>query len=410
VPPLPHRPVGRRGGVRRRSPVTSGTSEGIPWPRGSRRCGGGHHPAGDHAGRHRRGGEPQRRALQAPRRQDLHPPPYEPGDPHRGRRVRGHRSSAPAAVKMTPAHDPNDFEVGLRHNLEIIRVIDDNGTINDLGGKYAGHGPLRVPQGHRQGPGGAGLPHRQDRGLFPQRGHLLPLRTDDRGARSSPSPVVCEDGASGQGGHAGGEGGAGPSSSPSVSQRPTTNWMDNVHDWCISRQLWWGHQIPAWYCDDCGHINVSRERPHPSAKTASTQILTREEDVLDTWFSSALWPFSTLGWPERSAKDFQYFYPTDVLVTGYDIIFFWVARMIFSGMRAHEGGPPSTPCSSTAWCGTTRAARCPSPWATASTPWRWPSKYGADALRFNLITGNSPPATTCASYTEKLRGHAQLRQ
>ena len=134
------------------------------------------------------------------------------------------------------------------------------------------------------------------------------------------------------------------------------NWMENVHDWCISRQLWWGHQIPAWYCDDCGEITVDREDPTCCKHCGSTHI-TQEEDVLDTWFSSALWPFSTLGWPDET-EDLKYFYPTDVLVTGYDIIFFWVARMIFSGCE-HMGKYPSTPSLSTAWSGTARAARCP---------------------------------------------------
>ena len=144
--------------------------------------------------------------------------------------------------------------------------------------------------------------------------------------------------------------------------------MENVHDWCISRQLWWGHQIPAWYCDDCGEITVDREDP-TQCKHCGSKNIRREEDVLDTWFSSALWPFSTLGWPEKTA-DLDYFYPTDVLVTGYDIIFFWVARMIFSGLRAHRHLSVPHRASSTAWCETARAARCPRAWATASTPWR----------------------------------------
>ena len=145
------------------------------------------------------------------------------------------------------------------------------------------------------------------------------------------------------------------------------NWMENVHDWCISRQLWWGHQIPVWYCADCGKMTCTREDPDVCQHCGSKNI-TRDPDVLDTWFSSALWPFSTLGWPDKT-EDLDYFYPTDVLVTGYDIIFFWVARMIFSGCEQTKK-PRSTPCLSTVWCAMPRAARCPRAWATALTRWR----------------------------------------
>ncbi len=165
------------------------------------------------------------------------------------------------------------------------------------------------------------------------------------------------------------------------------NWMENVHDWCISRQLWWGHQIPAWYCDDCGHINVSREDPTVCEKCGSAH-LTREEDVLDTWFSSALWPFSTMGWPEKT-PELDYWYPTSVMVTGYDIIFFWVARMIFSGMEQMQEHPFDTVFIH----GLVRDAqgrKMSKSLGNGIDPLEMVEKYGADALRFNLITGNSP--------------------
>ena len=166
------------------------------------------------------------------------------------------------------------------------------------------------------------------------------------------------------------------------------NWMENVHDWCISRQLWWGHQIPAWYCDECGHINVSREDPTKCEKCGCTH-LTREEDVLDTWFSSALWPFSTLGWPDTDAADLKYWYPTSVMVTGYDIIFFWVARMIFSGMEQMKKEPFKTVFIH-GLVRDDKGRKMSKSLGNGIDPLEMAEKYGADALRFNLITGNSP--------------------
>ena len=166
------------------------------------------------------------------------------------------------------------------------------------------------------------------------------------------------------------------------------NWMENVHDWCISRQLWWGHQIPAWYCDECGHINVSREDPTKCEKCGCTH-LTREEDVLDTWFSSALWPFSTLGWPDTDAPDLKYWYPTSVMVTGYDIIFFWVARMIFSGMEQMKKEPFKTVFIH-GLVRDDKGRKMSKSLGNGIDPLEMAEKYGADALRFNLITGNSP--------------------
>ncbi|MCI8399228.1 MAG: class I tRNA ligase family protein, partial [Oscillibacter sp.] len=176
-----------------------------------------------------------------------------------------------------------------------------------------------------------------------------------------------------------------------------TNWMENVHDWCISRQLWWGHQIPAWYCGECGHINVSREDPTKCEKCGSTD-LTRDPDVLDTWFSSALWPFSTLGWPEKTA-DLDYYYPTSVMVTGYDIIFFWVARMIFSGCEQMKKIPFHTVLIH-GLVRDDKGRKMSKSLGNGIDPLEVAEKYGADALRFNLITGNSP-GNDMRFYTEK---------
>ncbi|MFR2157319.1 MAG: class I tRNA ligase family protein, partial [Evtepia gabavorous] len=175
------------------------------------------------------------------------------------------------------------------------------------------------------------------------------------------------------------------------------NWMENVHDWCISRQLWWGHQIPVWYCDDCGHMTVSRTDPTVCAQCGSAHIQ-RDPDVLDTWFSSALWPFSTLGWPEKT-QDLDYFYPTDVLVTGYDIIFFWVARMIFSGCEQTK----QTPFHTVFIHGLVRddqGRKMSKSLGNGIDPLEMAEKYGADALRFNLVTGNSP-GNDMRFYTER---------
>ena len=176
------------------------------------------------------------------------------------------------------------------------------------------------------------------------------------------------------------------------------NWMENVHDWCISRQLWWGHQIPAWYCDDCNHINVSRTDPTRCEKCGSTH-LTREEDVLDTWFSSALWPFSTMGWPDLDAADLNYWYPTSVMVTGYDIIFFWVARMIFSGMEQMKKEPFKTVFIH-GLVRDDKGRKMSKSLGNGIDPLEMAEKYGADALRFNLITGNSP-GNDARFYVEK---------
>ena len=241
------------------------------------------------------------------------------------------------AVKMTPAHDPNDFEVGLRHNLEVIRVIADDGTINENGGKYNGMDRYEcrkaiVKDLEEQGYLIKTEPYSHNVGTcYRCHNDVEPLISAQWFVKMEPLAKeairVVNDGTI--------------KFVPERFTKTYINWMENVHDWCISRQLWWGHQIPAWYCDECGHINVKREDPTECEK-CGCKHLTREEDVLDTWFSSALWPFSTMGWPDKDAADLNYWYPTSVMVTGYDIIFFWVARMIFSGMEQMKKEPFKT--------------------------------------------------------------------
>ena len=285
-------------------------------------------------------------------------------------------------VKMTPCHDPNDFEVGLRHNLEQILVIDDNGCIIN-GGKYDGldryearkvilkdleeQGYLVKVEDHVHNVGTCYRCHSD----------VEPLASDQWFVKMEPLAKeairVVEDGTI--------------QFVPDRFAKTYLNWMHNVRDWCISRQLWWGHQIPAWYCADCGHVTVSREDACQCEACGSKNI-TRDPDVLDTWFSSALWPFSTLGWPDKT-EDLAYFYPTDVLVTGYDIIFFWVARMIFSGMEHMKKEPFKTVLIH----GLVRDPHGKKMSKSAGNgvdPIEVIDQYGADALRFNLITGNSP--------------------
>ena len=285
-------------------------------------------------------------------------------------------------VKMTPCHDPNDFEVGLRHNLEQILVIDDNGCIIN-GGKYDGldryearkvilkdleeQGYLVKVEEHVHNVGTCYRCHSD----------VEPLASDQWFVKMEPLAKeairVVEDGTI--------------KFVPDRFAKTYLNWMHNVRDWCISRQLWWGHQIPAWYCADCGHVTVSREDACQCEKCGSKNI-ERDPDVLDTWFSSALWPFSTLGWPDKT-EDLEYFYPTDVLVTGYDIIFFWVARMIFSGMEHMKKEPFKTVLIH----GLVRDPHGKKMSKSAGNgvdPIEVIDQYGADALRFNLITGNSP--------------------
>ena len=297
------------------------------------------------------------------------------------------------AVKMTPAHDPNDFEVGLRHNLEVIRVIGDDGKINENGGPYNGMDRYEcrkqiVKDLEEQGYLVKTEPYNHNVGTcYRCHNDVEPLISAQWFVKMEPLAkealrVVRE-----------GE----VKFVPERFAKTYINWMENVHDWCISRQLWWGHQIPAWYCDDCGHINVSREDPTKCEKCGSTH-LTRDPDVLDTWFSSALWPFSTLGWPEKT-KELDFYYPTSVMVTGYDIIFFWVARMIFSGCEQMHQIPFHTVLIH-GLVRDDKGRKMSKSLGNGIDPLEMAEKFGADALRFNLITGNSPGNDT-RFYTEK---------
>ena len=296
-------------------------------------------------------------------------------------------------VKMTPAHDPNDFEVGLRHNLEVIRVLDDNGVVNAEGGPFEGMDRYEARK--------AVVARMEELGLMEKiedyshnvgtcyRCHndVEPIISAQWFVKMEPlareAMRVVRDGE--------------VKFVPERFSKTYLNWMENVHDWCISRQLWWGHQIPVWYCADCGKMTCTREDPEVCQHCGSPN-LTRDPDVLDTWFSSALWPFSTLGWPDQSA-DLDYFYPTDVLVTGYDIIFFWVARMIFSGCEQTKQPPFHTVLIH----GLVRDAqgrKMSKSLGNGIDPLEMIDKYGCDALRFNLITGNSP-GNDMRFYTER---------
>ena len=287
-------------------------------------------------------------------------------------------------VKMTPAHDPNDFEVGLRHNLEVIRVLDDNGKVNALGGTYEGMdrydarkkivadleagGYLVKIEDHAHNVGTCYRCHKDVEPIISAQWFVKMKPLAEEAIR------VVKDGET--------------RFVPERFTKTYMNWMENVRDWCISRQLWWGHQIPAWTCADCGHITVSREDAQVCEKCGSAHI-TREEDVLDTWFSSALWPFETLGWPDTDAEDFKKFYPTDVLVTGYDIIFFWVARMIFSGCE-HTGKAPFHTVLIHGLVRDNLGRKMSKSLGNGIDPLEMIGKYGCDALRMNMVTGNSP--------------------
>ena len=287
-------------------------------------------------------------------------------------------------VKMTPAHDPNDFEVGLRHNLEVIRVIGDDGHMNENSGKYEGMDRYECRRAIVADLEAGGYlvkvePYNHNVGTcYRCHNDVEPLISAQWFVKMEPLAKeairVVKDGTI--------------KFVPERFTKTYINWMENVHDWCISRQLWWGHQIPVWYCDDCGHFNVSREDPTKCEKCGSTH-LTRDEDVLDTWFSSALWPFSTMGWPDREAADLNYWYPTSVMVTGYDIIFFWVARMIFSGMEQMKREPFHTVFIH-GLVRDDKGRKMSKSLGNGIDPLEMAETYGADALRFNLITGNSP--------------------
>jgi valyl-tRNA synthetase len=293
------------------------------------------------------------------------------------------REFGTGCVKMTPAHDPNDFEVGLRQNLPSICVLDETGVVNENGGIYQGLDRYEARKAvvhdlEEQGYLVKTEDHTHSVGTCYRCGaDIEPMISAQWFVKMEPlakeAVRVVED--------------KEIQFIPERFAKTYLNWMENIHDWCISRQLWWGHQIPAWYCDDCGHINVSREDPTRCEKCGGSH-LTRDEDVLDTWFSSALWPFSTLGWPDKT-PDLEYFYPTDVLVTAYDIIFFWVARMIFSGMEHMKQIPFHTVFIH----GLVRDAqgrKMSKSLGNGIDPLEMIETYGADALRLNMVMGNSP--------------------
>ena len=286
-------------------------------------------------------------------------------------------------VKMTPCHDPNDFLVAQRHDLEQILVLDEAARVNENGGKYCGLDRLDARKAVVADLEALGLlvkkeVHTRNVGTCYRCATTVePMTSPQWFVKMEPLAKealdVVEDGRI--------------EFIPERFTKIYRNWMENAHDWCISRQLWWGHQIPAWYCAPCGHVTVSREDPTVCEKCGSMEI-TRDEDVLDTWFSSALWPFSVFGWPEKT-PDLEYFYPTSVLVTGYDILFFWVARMIFSGLEQMG----AVPFHKVLLHGLIRDAEGKKMSKSAGNgvdPIEVIDTYGADALRFNIITGNSP--------------------
>ncbi|MCD8040716.1 MAG: valine--tRNA ligase [Clostridia bacterium] len=283
-------------------------------------------------------------------------------------------------VKITPAHDPNDFEVGLRHNLEVVKVMNDDGTMNSLAGKYCGMDRYECRKAVVEDLKASGNlvkiePHTHSVGhCYRCHSTVEPIVSKQWFVKMEPlaRPAI----------HA-------------VMDKKTTfiperfaktyyNWMENVKDWCISRQLWWGHRIPIWYCDDCGAVICEKEDPAVCPKCGSSHIR-QDEDVLDTWFSSALWPFSTLGFPEDTS-DLEYFYPTDVLVTGYDIIFFWVARMIFSGLE-HMRKVPFRYVLMHGIVRDDQGRKMSKSLGNGIDPLEIIDKYGADSLRFSLIQG-----------------------
>ena len=286
------------------------------------------------------------------------------------------------AVKMTPCHDPNDYEVGLRHNLEQILCIDEDAKIIN-GGKYNGMDRYEARKAivadlEEQGYLVKVEPYNHNVGCCYRCGTVVePLTSPQWFVKMKPlaeaAIEVVKDGRI--------------KFVPERFTKTYMNWMENVHDWCISRQLWWGHRIPAWYCDDCGKITVSRTDPCECEYCHSKNIH-QEEDVLDTWFSSALWPFSTMGWPDKT-PELDYWYPTSVMVTGYDIIFFWVARMIFSGMEQMKKEPFHTVFIH-GLVRDSQGRKMSKSLGNGIDPLEMAEKYGADALRFNLITGNSP--------------------
>ena len=285
-------------------------------------------------------------------------------------------------VKITPAHDPNDFEVGLRHNLEQIKVMNDDATMNKHAGKYEGMDRYECRKAMIEDLDAQGLlvkvvPHSHNVGQCYRCGTTVePIISKQWFVKMKPlaqkAIEVVKDGT--------------VKFVPDRFSKTYLNWMENVHDWCISRQLWWGHRIPAYYCDDCGETTVSKEHIEKCPKCGGA--VKQDNDVLDTWFSSALWPFSTLGWPNET-EDYKYFYPTATLVTGYDIIFFWVARMIFSALE-QTGKAPFEHVFIHGIVRDSQGRKMSKSLGNGIDPLEVIAEYGADALRFTLATGNSP--------------------
>ncbi|MCD7867412.1 MAG: valine--tRNA ligase [Clostridiales bacterium] len=286
-------------------------------------------------------------------------------------------------VKITPAHDPNDFEVGKRHNLEEINILNDDATINSLGGKYAGMDRYQARAAIVEDLKAQGLlvkvvPHSHSVGTHDRCGTTVEpmikpqwfVKMDEM---AKAAILALKDGEL--------------EFVPSRFDKTYLHWLENIRDWCISRQLWWGHRIPAYYCDSCGEMTVAREMPKICPKCGHAH-LHQDEDTLDTWFSSALWPFSTLGWPEKT-PEMEYFYPTDVLVTGYDIIFFWVIRMVFSGLE-QTGKAPFHHVLIHGLVRDSQGRKMSKSLGNGIDPLEVIDKYGADALRLTLITGNAP--------------------
>ena len=286
-------------------------------------------------------------------------------------------------VKITPAHDPNDFEVGRRHNLPVINVMNEDGSINENGGKYAGLSGMEARKQIVKDLEESGYlikvePLKHNVGTCQRCHTVVEPRVSTQWfvkmePLAKPAIDVVKDGTI--------------RFIPERLEKTYYNWMENIKDWCISRQLWWGHRIPAWYCEDCGETIVSETDVDTCPKCGGKRIH-QDEDTLDTWFSSALWPFSTLGWPDET-EELKYFYPTDTLVTGYDIIFFWVARMIFSGLKHMDKAPFNT----VLFHGLLRDSqgrKMSKSLGNGIDPVDVINQYGADALRFTLVTGNSP--------------------
>ena len=287
------------------------------------------------------------------------------------------------AVKITPAHDPNDFEVGKRHNLEEINILNDDGTINENGGKFEGMDRYEARK--------AIVKELEEGGYLVRiENHEHNVGTHDR-CHTTVEPMIKKQWFVKMNEMA----------KPAIEavkngdlrfvpghfDRTYLHWLENIRDWCISRQLWWGHRIPAYYCDDCGEIVVAKENPSVCPKCGCTHF-TQDEDTLDTWFSSALWPFSTLGWPDKT-EDLDYFYPTNVLVTGYDIIFFWVIRMVFSGYE-QTGKCPFSDVLIHGLVRDEQGRKMSKSLGNGIDPLEIIDQYGADALRLTLVTGNAP--------------------